>query len=152
MSHLVNLILLKVSIIFFFVFFFYFFLFENVQLESSDNVCFGDICFDVRVSDSDSERAKGLMYEEFLSEKHGVLFVFEDVGNHSFWMKNTYIVLDIIWIDEDFRVVDIKTVEPCFSSRCGFFSASSKSKFVLEIGGGLSSVYGISVGDYVSIN
>ena len=152
MLRLADLFFLRVGILLFFVLFLFLFAFNDVELGFDDSVCFENVCFNVRVAESGAERARGLMYEDFLPEKYGMLFVFEDVGNHSFWMKNTYITLDMIWIDEDFRVVDIKTVEPCVSYRCESFFASSDSKFVLEIGGGLSSVYGISVGDIVSIN
>jgi len=152
MLRLADLFFLKLGIVLVFGIVLFVFISEDVKVNVPDNVCFDNVCFDVRVADNGPERARGLMYEEFLPDEYGMLFVFEEVGNHSFWMKNTYISLDMIWIDEELRVVGIETAEPCRSVRCESFSASRDSKFVLEIGAGLSSVYGISVGDVVSIN
>ena len=147
MLRLVDVFFLKIAVLVFFVVMLFVFV-DDVRNE----VCFNEVCFDVRVADDGAERARGLMMKEFLPSKSGMLFVFDDARNHSFWMKNTYISLDMIWIDEGLGVVDIKTVEPCNSAKCEVFYASGDSKFVLEIGGGLSSVYGISVGDSVRIS
>jgi uncharacterized protein len=152
MLRLADLFFLRVGIVFVFMFVLFVFVPEGVGLNFFDDVCFDSVCFDVRIADNGVERSRGLMYEKFLPEMTGMLFVFDNVGNHSFWMKNTYIPLDIVWIDEGLKVVSIKTVDPCNSERCEVFYGSRDSKFVLEIGAGLSSVYGISVGDDVSIN
>src|SRR3989344_7461514 len=76
-------------------------------------VCFQNSCVNVEVSDSPEERARGLMYRESLGENEGMLFIFEDEEIYPFWMKNTLILLDIIWISSDLIIVDIKKVVPC---------------------------------------
>ena len=75
---------------------------------STPYVCFENNCFDVDIALTESEKEKGLMYVEHLNENKGMLFVFENEGQHSFWMKNTLIPLDILWIDEDLNINHIE--------------------------------------------
>ncbi len=85
-----------------------------------------------------------------ITENEGMLFVFNYDGRHSFWMKNTLIALDMIWIDRNNKVVTIvKQAGPCLSERCPVFKPEKKARYVLEIGGGLSDKLGITVGDDV---
>lgn len=108
-------------------------------------VCFGDFCFVVEIADSDEERRMGLMYRENLDENNGMLFIFEDAGNYPFWMKNTLIPLDIIWIDGSGMVVDIKTAVPCLADPCPSILHDGTAKYVLEINGGKAREFGIAI-------
>ena len=74
---------------------------------SIEKICFKDSCFDIEIADSDEERTRGLMYRESLCSGCGMLFVYGEEGNYKFWMKNTLIPLDIVWLDEDLEVVYI---------------------------------------------
>ena len=114
-----------------------------------DIVCFNSVCFDVDVADSSIKKSKGLMGVRYLDEGDGMLFVYDDEGNYSFWMKNTLIPLDMIWIDENLEVVDIKSVFPCEVEECESYSSLGVARYVLEINFGLSEKYNISVGDEV---
>ena len=92
------------------------------------------------------------MGRESLSEEQGMFFVFEEEGKHSFWMKNTLIPLDIIWLSQDFVVVDVLTAEPCRSENCSSYSPSGSAQYVLEINAGLAKKYSIGQGLKASVS
>jgi hypothetical protein len=110
-------------------------------------VCLEDRCFSVEVSDSEKEREKGLMYRQKMSSNSGMLFVFDKFGRYPFWMKNTYIPLDIVWIDENNKVVYIKeNAQPCKEKICESFLPEKDARYVLEVNSGKVSETGIKVG------
>lgn len=110
-------------------------------------VCFKDTCLKCEVADSDFERQKGLMGRNTLKDNEGMLFVFEQEGFYSLWMKNMKIPLDIIWISEDKKVVDITTnALPCQAS-CESLIPAEAVKFALEVNSGSAKQHGIQVGD-----
>jgi uncharacterized membrane protein (UPF0127 family) len=78
-----------------------------------------------------------------------MLFVFEDVKYLSFWMKNTYIPLDMIFVDKDLRIVDTKEdVQPCLQEDiCPSYPSKQPAKYVLEVNAGFIQQNGIRVGD-----
>ncbi len=78
----------------------------------------------------------------------GMLFVFETEGEYGFWMKNTLIPLDMIWIDGKNKVIYIKeNAAPCKTEPCETFGPGRKAKYVLEINGGMNEKLGIKIGD-----
>lgn len=82
-------------------------------------VCFEDNCFKVELATTDQAKQKGLMYRKDLDDDKGMLFVFEKMAWYSFWMKNTYIALDLIWLDENKRIVHIvNNAKPCLVDLC----------------------------------
>ena len=107
--------------------------------------------FDVEISDSTVERAQGLMFRKMLDDNSGMLFIFPNSDKHSFWMKNTFIPLDIIWIDENLEIVYIhENVQPC-KEVCNSITPDKDAKYVLEINAGLLEKYGIEIGEKVEI-
>ncbi len=108
-----------------------------------NQVCLSDRCFDVEIADTDSERQQWLMNRTALSSQSGMLFVFERESIYPFWMKNTVIPLDIIWLDTDGKVVDIQTAQPCTSDPCPSYIPSWSGFYVLEINAWLWSLLGI---------
>lgn len=116
---------------------------------NSENVCIGNDCFNVEVVDTPESRQIGLMYREELSLDEGMFFVFENEGNYPFWMKNTLIPLDMIWIDSSGKIVDIKEADPCEADPCPVFYHTGSAKYVLEINKGLSAELGIEIGEIV---
>ena len=113
-------------------------------------VCFKDNCFRVEVASTPQERAMGLMYRDHLDEDAGMLFIFEDDGLYSFWMKNTLIPLDMIWLDEDGTVVYIaENAQPCGSGTCPLINPGREAGYVLEVNGGTVSNMGLKVGDNI---
>ena len=103
--------------------------------------------FRVEIADDDAERQRGLMFRQKLDRDRGMLFEFPDDRERSFWMKNTYIPLDIIYVARDGRIVSIAARTTPFSEAPvpSFGSATG----VLEINGGLAEELGIKPGDTV---
>lgn len=106
----------------------------------------------IEVADSALKRAKGLMYRKHLDENTGMLFIFDDQVKHIFWMKNTLIPLDMIWMNENFKIVDITgDVQPCTTTSCQTYMPASPAKYVLEVNGGYSKKQSIKIGDTLQL-
>ena len=113
-------------------------------------VCIRGVCFDAEIALTAEERGRGLMYRDALAKERGMLFVFPEEGLHRFWMKNTRIELDIIFIAGDRRVVSISNrAQPCRKEPCDLYSPAGNVAYVLEIAGGLATTYGFTAGDLV---
>ena len=97
----------------------------------------------------DSEtRAQGLMYRDSLRPNTGMLFAFEQDGEYPFWMKNTMIPLDMIWIDQRHRIVHVKdNVPPCKADPCPSYAPNAISRYVLELPAGEAKKQNLKVGD-----
>ncbi len=97
---------------------------------------------------SDEERARGLMFREKILPDQAMLFVFEEEGVHSFWMKNTLVVLDMIWLDSDKRIIHIEAdVPPCPQDPCPSYGPLGPARYVLELKGGVAAGLGLNVAD-----
>lgn len=93
------------------------------------------------------EVADGLMYRPSLPENRGVLFIFDADRYPSFWMKNTLISLDLIFLDAAGSVVDIvANVPPCAADPCPTYSPRLPARAVLEVAAGTASAHGIEPG------
>ena len=126
---------------------------ENAIVSQKNQVCLENQCFDVELAMTAQERAIGLMYKEHLDLDKGMLFVFSNSARHSFWMKNTLIPLDIIWINKNQEVVYIsKNTQPCKSISCPVIRSDQEALYVLEINAGLINQIGLSTGDKVFLN
>ncbi len=119
---------------------------------SIPKVCFGERCVIVEVASTSEERAQGLMYRQALSGNAGVLFVFEKEDIYGFWMKNTLIPLDAIWMDAQGKVVDIQTMLPCEKDPCKVYIPSGNAQYVLEFNPGVARQWGIIPGDVAQIS
>ncbi len=99
-------------------------------------VCFKDYCLEAEVVNSRPQIQQGLMFRESIADNQGMLFVFEKEGSYSFWMKNMNFALDIIWIDANKRIVDMKEdAQPCKES-CQSLASVAGAKYVLEVNSG----------------
>lgn len=97
------------------------------------------------VADTIYKQAIGLMNRTNMPEDRGMLFIFNDEKKREFWMKNTLIPLDIIFLDKDLKIVSIiENAQPCKTIDCELYSSTGPSKYVIEIKGGLSSKYNIT--------
>lgn len=93
-------------------------------------------------------RARGLMFREKLLAGQGMLFVFEKEGIYPFWMKNTLLPLDILWLDAGRRVVHIETnVPPCPADPCPSYPPSRPALYVLELAAGGAKLYDLKLFD-----
>ncbi len=103
----------------------------------------------VEIADEQAEQAKGLMYRKYLPEDHGMLFVFNETKPLTFWMKNTLIPLDLIFIAND-TVVSIKrNFQPCKQELCENYISVPADK-VLEANAGFAEKNKIIIGTKIS--
>ncbi len=96
------------------------------------SVRIGSQTWTAEIAQTPEEKMKGLMNREFLDPNHGMLFVFDTEDYYTFWMKNTLIPLDIIWINKDHQIVDIQTHSPC-EKQCENAYPKEKARFVFEV-------------------
>jgi len=106
---------------------------------------------DAEVADTAAKRKKGLSKRDSLPLNQGMLFVFEQSGMYGFWMKDMKFPIDIIWLDENKRIVDIVQnvpVEPGKKdSQLTIYKPDGDAKYVLEINAGLSQLNALQKGD-----
>ena len=100
--------------------------------------------FNVYVVSTEEDMENGLKGVDELQKDEGMLFVFNDIGEHSMWMEDTIIPLDIIFINEDFEVTKVAKGEPLNKESL----SSPDTKYVLE----LNAKSGVKVGDDVEFN
>lgn len=92
---------------------------------------------EVETATNDEARAQGLMFRDRIREGTGMLFLFAEDGEYPFWMKNTLVPLDIIWVDANLRVVRVKHgVPPCRTDPCPSYAPEAIARYVLELGNG----------------
>ena len=101
----------------------------------------------LEVAATPAERERGLMYRSSLAEGRGMLFVFDADGNQSFWMKNTLIPLDLLFIARDGTVVGIHANATPLST--ANIAVGKPSRYVLEVPGGWAAQQGIAAGAQV---
>ncbi|MCF4098237.1 DUF192 domain-containing protein [Maritalea mediterranea] len=107
----------------------------------------GDIPITVEVVDTPESRRKGLMFRTKMPRDEGMLFDFKESREVSFWMRNTFIPLDMIFIDEQGVIKHIH--QNAIPQDPTAIPSKYPVRFVLEINGGLSSQYGLKPGDQV---
>lgn len=103
---------------------------------------------DIEIADDEYKTQTGLMYRTELKTNHGMLFIFPNVQMRSFYMKNTKIPLDIIYIDEDKKIVSVQKNAKPFDETT--LPSDAPAKYVLEINGGLFDEWQLAVGDSIS--
>lgn len=114
-------------------------------------VIFSEKVFYVEVADNEYLLEKGLSNHVPLEPDEGMFFVFEKVGNHGFWMKDMLFPIDIVWFDENLKVIHIeKSVSP--KSYPKVFVPDRPAKYVLEVAEGQVSESNIKIGDTIKIS
>ncbi len=99
---------------------------------------------------TEDEQTKGLSVKDKLNENEGMLFVFDQIGKHNFWMKDMNFSIDIIWLGEDMKVVYVKeNVHP--ETYPETFGPEISSKYVLELVAGFSKKNNLKIGDSVKL-
>lgn len=104
----------------------------------------------IEFAETDYEVQTGLMYRQSMANNQGMLFIFQDVAMHSFYMKNTEFPLDIIFIDENQKIASFQKNAQPFNETG--LSSQVPIKYVLEINAGLSDTWNLAVGDSISYN
>jgi len=129
---------------------------KAAEIQNKNEVCFQAKtigleqinCFQVEIARTQEERERGLQLRSSLGEDQGMLFIFPESGRHSFWMKDTLIPLDMIWLDESQGVVDIlKDVPVCSEDPCPVYAPGKQAKYVLEVNAGYVSSLNIQEGE-----
>lgn len=100
----------------------------------------------VEVADTEASRTQGLSSRRDLSDHAGMLFVFDKPGFYGFWMKDMKFALDLIWIDETWKIVDLtKNASP--KSFPGTYMSSEPVRYVLEVPAGFANKNNLKIGD-----
>ena len=104
----------------------------------------------VELATNDETRAQGLMFRDQLREGAGMLFFFPKTGEYPFWMQNTLIPLDMIWIDENYRVAHVAAdVPPCKADQCPSYAPNAPARYVLEVAAGVAARHKVVAGSSV---
>lgn len=105
----------------------------------------------VELAQTDQERALGLMFRDVLPPNYGMLFLFDRDDYLPFWMKNTLIPLDLVWLDKSGQVVDLReAAPPCKLDPCPSYKPSKPARFVLELAAGKARAHGLVPGASLS--
>ena len=121
---------------------------DSVKIITQDK----EIKINVELAKTQQEIIKGLMYREHLDKDSGMLFVFPDEDYRSFWMKNTLIPLDMIFIAGNGTIVDInKNFQPCKTDYCPSYRSKERAMYVLEVNAGFAEENNINEGGFVLI-
>ena len=100
---------------------------------------------DIEIADDDYQRETGLMYRKSMAEDRGMLFIFEDEQPRGFYMKNTYIPLDLIFLDSRNKIVSIaKNAKPEVLET---IPSEVPAQYVLEVNAGMADLWNLQVGD-----
>ena len=105
---------------------------------------------DIEIADNDYETQTGLMYRKSMQDNQAMLFVFEDSKPRSFYMKNTFIPLDIIYINEEKKIVSFQENAKPLNENS--LPSEGNAQYVLEIKSGLAKAWGLKIGDSISYN
>ena len=126
----------------------------QTQKKESTQVTSKDLTIQVKIADEPKEHQTGLADFSSLPLGEGMLFVFDKSASYVFWMKNVEFAIDIIWIDENKKIVDIASNVPPEPDKgekeLTRYKPKSDAKYVLEINAGLSSLHNLQVGDQVA--
>jgi len=106
---------------------------------------------EVEVMVKDQDRALGLMFRPSLPADRGMLFVFRSSDFHSIWMKNCRFPIDIVWLDEERRIVHVaEAVPPCKADPCPAYEPLRRASYVVELNAGQARREGAAVGETLS--
>jgi len=116
------------------------------------HVDFDDHRYYVDIADDDRSRARGLMFVDEMDANRGMFFIFRREAPRSFWMRNTRIPLDIIYLDRELRVVSIsEDTPPCRTQRCPSYPSEGPAQYVLELNAGQAARIGLDPGDQIQV-
>jgi len=136
----------------------FFFLFSTVTPASAAGKCFiylesengKKIMLNVEIADTTARREKGLMFRKSLNESEGMLFIFDSEQNLNFWMKNTYIPLDIAYIDKNGLINEIYHMKPLDVSLT--YNSIKPAMYALEVNLDWFSLHKIKTGSKIELN
>lgn len=105
---------------------------------------------EVELAENIVQWTKGLMFRKSLAQDSGMLFVFPDEAIRTFWMKNTYIPLDLIFISASKKIAEIKAnFDPCQKDQCSIYTSQIPAQYVLEVNAGFVQKNNLQIGEPV---
>ena len=109
--------------------------------------------FDIEIAADDAARERGLMFRDAMPADHGMLFLFERPAMQTFWMKNTHIPLDILYFDQNYKLVNVQRAPSCRSmgNDCPVYPSSAPAQYVLELNAGVADKLGVKEGDELKV-
>lgn len=110
--------------------------------------------FDVEIAADEPSRERGLMFRDEMPADHGMLFLFDDRAERTFWMKNCRMPLDILYFDEKYKLVSVQQrVPPCRSAGndCPVYPSNGAAQYVLELNAGTADKLGVQPGDELKV-
>ncbi|KAK2948371.1 putative signal peptide protein [Blattamonas nauphoetae] len=117
---------------------------EALSIQTADT----RLDFEVEVAESYMDRIIGLMWRKHIEDNEGMIFIFPKKDKLSFWMRNTLVSLDVLYIDDDGKIVTIhENSEPLSEVPRG---TDTPCRIALELKGGTCAAMGIHIGDYVT--
>ena len=106
----------------------------------------------VQIADEPQERQQGLMFVDAMPDNEGMLFIFRTMEPRAFWMLNTRIPLDILYLDDELRIVAWSLdTPPCRTRNCPNYPSGRPAQYVLEVNGGEMEKLGVEIGDLVTV-
>jgi len=106
--------------------------------------------FQAEIADTPEKLTRGLMFRQKIRDDYGMLFVFPDNDYRSFWMKNTLISLDMIFLNRQQQIVAMhESVPPCKADPCPSYDSKYPARYVLELNGGMAKKLNLKIGDKI---
>ncbi|HEX3074497.1 MAG TPA: DUF192 domain-containing protein [Ignavibacteriales bacterium] len=103
---------------------------------------------DVEIADTEYKRNLGLMYRDKMEEYQGMLFIFPEEDMLAFWMKNTILTLDIIFIDRNYKIINIHKNTKPYSEQT--YPADALAQYVVEVNAGFADAHNLQKGDKIN--
>jgi hypothetical protein len=117
------------------------------ELTFTDSLGNTKVKIDLEIADNEYERQLGLMNRKSMEENQGMLFIFQDERMQSFWMRNTLIPLDMLFINKEKKIVTIHKNTKILSAQS--YPSTAPAIYVVEVVGGFTDKYNIVVGDKI---
>ena len=116
---------------------------KDIQLLSIDGSM---MTIAAEIADTPEAREQGLMERKGLAENEGMIFIFPDERQMTFWMKNTLIPLDVLFFDKNGNFLSSQTMQPCTGDPCNLYPSGKPAKYALELAAGFVTMKGVGLG------
>ena len=113
--------------------------------------CFKDKCIDLEVMESLEEKSTGLMFRDSLEENKGLLFVYDYPEKRGFWMKNVKFPIDIIWLNQENKIVHIERNVPRCIDNCKIYYPDIEAYNIIEVNANFTLENDVKVWDIIEI-
>ena len=120
--------------------------------QSSNRACYKAQCYKLEIAMSEKQKSQGLQHRDHLDKDTGMLFFMRGVKTPKFWMKETLIPLDIIWLDEEGKIFYIEhAAVPCEKDPCPTYGPNASAAYVLEVNSGEASRLDMRLGERIDL-